>query len=243
MHDGLAALSLTALSVGFVHTLMGPDHYVPFVAMARAGRWSLTKTMIVTLLCGLGHVGSSVALGLVGVALGVAVVQLQAIEALRGDIAGWLLVAFGVVYSVYGIRRAVRHRPHTHIHAHADGTIHAHRHVHESDHVHAHETTASAGETRSGSPLTPWVLFTIFLFGPCEPLIPLVMYPAAEKSLAGVLLVTALFGLATLVTMVGVVVVMYAGVGVGRLAPLGRYGHAIAGLVILVCGVAVKAGL
>jgi hypothetical protein len=31
------ALCLTAVTVGAVHTLLGPDHYVPFVATSRAG--------------------------------------------------------------------------------------------------------------------------------------------------------------------------------------------------------------
>lgn len=56
---------LTAGSLGFLHTLMGPDHYLPFVMMARAQDWSRKKTAWVTFLCGLGHVGSSLVIGLV----------------------------------------------------------------------------------------------------------------------------------------------------------------------------------
>jgi hypothetical protein len=32
-------LLVTALSVGFMHTLLGPDHYVPFIVIGRARRW------------------------------------------------------------------------------------------------------------------------------------------------------------------------------------------------------------
>ena len=52
-----------AASIGFLHTIMGPDHYVPFIAMSRARGWSLLKTMLVTTACGLGHVIGSAALG------------------------------------------------------------------------------------------------------------------------------------------------------------------------------------
>src|SRR5437879_4637524 len=79
----LDPLTLAAMSIAFFHTVLGPDHYVPFVAMSRAGRWSLAKTTIVTLLCGIGHVGSSAILGVVGVGLGVAVFKLKTIEAFR----------------------------------------------------------------------------------------------------------------------------------------------------------------
>ena len=45
---------------------------------------------------------------------------------------------------------------------------------------------------------TPWVLFLIFVFGPCEPLIPLVMYPAAKNNFHGAVIVAILFSLTTI---------------------------------------------
>ncbi len=239
--DELAKLTLAALSIGFFHTLLGPDHYVPFVAMARIGRWSLPKTIVVTMLCGIGHVGSSVILGLIGVAAGVAVFKLETIEAARGSIAGWMLLAFGLAYFVWGIWRAIRNRPHTHLHAHENGTVHAHSHTHVSEHVHVHG--AHGHEHAGGGSMTPWLLFTIFLFGPCEPLIPLLMYPAAKASVFGVVWITAVFAMVTICTMTAVVVAMHMGISFVRLGRVERYGHAVAGLVILVCGAAVKMGL
>ena len=85
----LLVLLATAASVGFVHTITGPDHYLPFVAMARIGRWSLAKTITVTLACGVGHVLSSVILGALGIALGLAVGSLEWFEGVRGNLAGW----------------------------------------------------------------------------------------------------------------------------------------------------------
>jgi nickel/cobalt exporter len=250
-------ISASALFIGFWHTLLGPDHYVPFVAMARVGRWSMTKTLVVTLLCGVGHVGSSILLGLCGVGLGVAVFKLKAIEQFRGDMAGWLLLAFGLTYTVWGVWRAIRNRPHTHLHVHADGTMHSHGHTHQNEHVHVHEIPEQAGmvvkhrsdhevaehgHVAPGS-LTPWVLFTIFLFGPCEPLIPIVMYAAAHGGPWRVAWVSLLFGAVTLATMGVVVAAMCRGVSAVRLKGLSRYGHALAGGAVLACGVAVKFGL
>jgi len=113
MIDGAIVLYSTAASVAFVHTLLGPDHYLPFVAMSRAGGWSRRKTIVITVLCGLGHVLSSAVLGLIGIALGIAAFKLEWIEQFRGDLAGWLLLAFGLVYFLWGVRRAIRNQPHS----------------------------------------------------------------------------------------------------------------------------------
>jgi len=233
MNADLGALSVAAVSIGFFHTLLGPDHYVPFVAMSRLGGWSRRKTLVVTLLCGLAHVGSSVLLGFIGLALGLIVFQLEEIEGRRGNVAGWLLIGFGVAYSVWGLVQAVRSRSHAHLHAHLDGTVHDHEHAHSAEHLHAHAASPS---------LTPWVLFAIFAFGPCEPLIPLLIYPAAKADLFSVACVTALFALTTLATMTGMVVALSSGVGALKFAKLDRYSHALAGLVVLSCGLAIKAG-
>lgn len=60
MSQELTILTITAASIGLFHTLLGPDHYLPFIVMAKAGKWSLFKTAWVTFLCGIGHVGSSI---------------------------------------------------------------------------------------------------------------------------------------------------------------------------------------
>lgn len=228
-------LYATAASVAVLHTLLGPDHYVPFAAMARAGKWSFRKTLLITGLCGVGHVLGSVLLGAIGLSLGWAVFRLEAIESARGSLAGWLLIAFGLVYLGWGLTRAFRDRPHVHVHAHDDGTMHIHEHVHQREHLHVH--------AEAGLSLTPWVLFTIFLFGPCEPLIPLLLYPAAKGRVAEVVAVTAIFGVVTIATMLAAVATLTRAAGAAKLAPVARFGHAIAGLVILACGVAVKVGL
>jgi len=246
-------LSIAALSLGFIHTLAGPDHYLPFVAMSRAGRWTLRRTLAVTILCGVGHVFGSVLIGSVGIALGYGVEQIEVVEGTRGGVAGWLLIAFGLVYLIWGIRSAIGNRPHSHFHAHADGTVHSHSHVHLAEHTHVHAVSATAdrpvpragGNVAAGiqPSLTPWILFTIFIFGPCEVLIPMLLVPASRGSLWGVAWVTFLFGAATLATMTAVVLAMRYGAGVLRFSLLERFGHAAAGAVVTCCGLAIKLGL
>jgi len=246
MLEAWGSLATAAVMIGVVHTATGPDHYLPFVAMSRIGRWSMPKTIIITLLCGVGHVLSSAVIGLAGIALGIGLDSLGQIESTRGRLAGWLLVGFGVAYLLWGLRQAIRNRPHTHLHVHADGTIHSHPHVHQGDHLHVHpagaEQPADASEPKVAS-MTPWILFTIFLFGPCEMLIPMVMVPAARGDLLGVAWITLLFGTATLATMTVIVFAACQGVRFARVGRFARYGHAFAGAVLLVCGVAVMCGL
>ena len=96
MSNELIILITAAASIGFFHTLLGPDHYLPFIAMSKSGEWSMRKTAWVTVLCGVGHVLSSVLLGAVGVTFGLAVSKLISFDSFRGDIAAWALLAFGL---------------------------------------------------------------------------------------------------------------------------------------------------
>ena len=118
MNHELVILIITAISLGFFHTIVGPDHYVPFIVMSHARRWSLVKTTIITIVCGLGHVLSSVLLGCIGIAMGIAVSRLEGVESIRGELAAWLLISFGFTYGVWGLHRAIRTKPHQHGHHH-----------------------------------------------------------------------------------------------------------------------------
>lgn len=232
MSTEINALILTAATMGFFHTILGPDHYLPFVMISWARKWSGFKTAIITFLCGIGHIFSSIVLGLIGVAFGIMVGKLQIIESFRGNIAAWLFIAFGLVYFVWGLRRAYKNKPHTHGHLHIDHDDHTHEHTHHDHHTHIH-----AEEKKTN--ITPWVLFIIFVFGPCEPLIPLLMYPAAKSSWNGLIMVTAVFGATTILTMMTLVLVARSGISFARLNPLNKFSHAIAGATICLCGLAI----
>lgn len=233
MSQEILLLTFTAASLGFLHTLFGPDHYIPFIVMSKARSWTIARTFWITLICGIGHILGSVGLGLLGIALGIAVHSLVAIESVRGDIAAWLLIGFGFVYMAWGIRRAIRNRPHTHFHVHGSGVVHEHRHTHHQDHLHVHQEEGSTN-------MTPWILFTIFLFGPCEPLIPILMYPAATESIGSVFLIAGVFGGITIATMLAIVLVSCFGISFIPVKKADRYMHAIAGAAILLCGVSIR---
>ncbi len=233
MTGELKALIITAASIAFFHTLLGPDHYLPFVMMSWSRKWSWLKTTWITSLCGVGHIVGSVLLGLLGVTVGIALRKLTIVESFRGNIAAWLLIGFGLVYFVWGLRRAYRNQPHKHEHAHLDEAMHTHTHVHHEEHTHVHDDKAAVS-------VAPWTLFIIFVFGPCEVLIPLLMYPAAEIGVLGVAAVTTVFAVITIGTMVGAVLIARAGISFVPMAKVQRFTHVIAGATICLCGLAIQ---
>jgi len=231
MTPELLLLGLSAAAIAFVHTVLGPDHYLPFIAMSKARGWSLPKTLRITMICGVGHLAGSVVLGVIGIALGIQLSSLEWLEGVRANFAAWLLIGFGLAYTAWGLRQAYRNRPHTHWHSHG-GEVHEHLHSHHEDHLHVHEKA----NTKS---LTPWVIFVIFVLGPCEPLIPLLMYPAARENILGVVAVTGIFGVVTVLTMTILVALSLKGMESVKMKRFERYYHAIAGSAILACGLGV----
>src|SRR5437762_5015258 len=103
MNPAFWALALAAASVGALHSV-APDHWVPFAALARARGWSPWRTARITLACGLGHVTVSAGLGVLALALGMGALRVWG-ERLESA-AGLLLVAFGLGYGIWGLRKA-----------------------------------------------------------------------------------------------------------------------------------------
>lgn len=220
MFEGpLFILIVTAASLGFLHTLLGPDHYIPFVAVSKARNWNIRKTAWITGICGLAHVGSSVVIGLAGLRLSHELGSLTAFESARGELTAWLIIAFGLVYLIWGLRKAISGKKPATLEKMAGG---------------------KDAKKRRLRDMLPWALFIVFLFGPCEPLIPLLMFPAAEISNLGIALVAAVFALATVGTMMVMVLLPLYGIKRIRMPYLARYGHALAGFLILFCGVAIR---
>jgi len=210
-------LALAAIGVGSLHTI-APDHWVPFAALARAQGWSRAKTIRITAMCGFGHVTVSVILGVLALVFGLEMLRLvgERMEAA----AGLLLIGFGVVYAVSGLRHASAH-----LHGHFHGHSHGHHHAHY-DHEH--------GSHR----MTPWALFLLFSADPCVAVMP-ILFAAAPLGIARTALVVTAYELATIGTMVLLVVPASAAARQIGGRWLTRYGDAFAGAVIASVGVVV----
>jgi sulfite exporter TauE/SafE len=225
-------LLMSAATLGIVHTLLGPDHYLPFIVLSKARNWSRTRTMWITLISGVGHVTGSVVLGLIGIAMGFSLSKLEAIEASRGSVVGWMLIVFGLLYSAYGLYKYYKRSAHVHLPAFLRPKSSSHRDLHLGD--------DDLDKQDDAGRLTPWILFLIFVFGPCEVLIPMLVYPAAEHSGMGVFLVALVFGITTVGTMLLVVLLGYQGISLLRFKGKEYQIHLFAGLIILLAGLGMQ---
>jgi nickel/cobalt transporter (NicO) family protein len=206
----IPALIIGAMAVGALHT-MAPDHWLPFAALARSRGWSSRRAARTTVLCGFGHVTVSAALAVAALFLGLTAVH--AIGSRLENQAIYLLMGFGVVYMLWGLRRSFRRDP--------LAVTHPHHHPHgQHDHDHG---------------LTEWSLFVLFSADPCVAVIPMVM-AAAGSGWHAVALVIVAYEIATIGTMVLLVVTAHAGIGALRAPWLNRYGDAAAGALIVTMG-------
>jgi hypothetical protein len=95
----LIALVAAAAAAGCVHTLLGPDHYVPMIALARLRGWSRTRALVWTAVFGIAHCATTVAaVAVAGDAAGEG-------SALRSDLAAALLAGVGIALLLAALRR------------------------------------------------------------------------------------------------------------------------------------------
>jgi nickel/cobalt exporter len=197
-------LPASAALIALVHTVIGVDHVVPFVALSRARGWSLRRTLGITAVCGLAHTGSSVLLGLGGVALGLGLDPLIGAETSRANLAAWLLIALGLAWTGWGVWRL-------------KSVAHTHRHA--------------------AAPLAVSALVAVFIVGPCEPLVPLMMAPTVTADWTALALVTSVFSVVTVATMVALVALASVSLRRLTLGAFERYGDILAGGAIALTGV------
>jgi hypothetical protein len=211
------ALVAAAAGIAALHAL-APDHWVPFAALARSERWSAARTASVTALCGAGHVTVSVVIGLTGAILGIGLFERFG-AALEG-VAPLVLVGFGLAYAAWGTGRIVRDRWHRQMHVRGE-PHHHHRHHHAEHH---------GGSARA--------LFFLFCADPCVAVIPL-MFAAVPAGWGAALVVVGAYELATIATMVALVLPARAATHAVRAAWVDRFGEVLAGGVIAGVGVLV----
>ena len=215
MENGSGALVGLAASIGLVHTIIGVDHTLPFIMLARAQKWSLSRLLSITFLCGTGHVLSSVLLGLFGISIGVAIDRLEIIEARRGQMAAWLLIAFGLAYASWSLHRERKKRSSLYL------------------------DLDLPSQRQRRRLATVWGLFIVAVLGPCEPLIPILMAPAFDQMWTTVVGIILVFGLVTVGTMCLLVTIGYFGLKLPIFSFLERYVHTASGLAIAGSGLAI----
>lgn len=214
----LSAIWLAAFLTAVLHTIMGPDHYLPFVAIAKSRGYSLKKTLFWTFVCGVGHIASALLIALIFIYFShwLSKESFAWIEDNRGDIAAYALIGLGAAYLLWALRHRWQHRKRT-----------------------EHSHLPAPGGKKS---ITVWVLFIIFVLGPCEALLP-ILTASSVLGVSAVISSTIIFSVATIATMMLAVTLGILGINALRFNRLEAYAHEIAGGTIMACGVAIICGL
>lgn len=109
---GLWTLLVATFTLAATHTV-SPDHWFPFVMVGRANKWKVSWVLGLALLAGIGHVGTSVFIGLVGVFAEKG--ASKSIAAFLENATPLLLIVFGFGYAGYALyKQRVGVLGHTH---------------------------------------------------------------------------------------------------------------------------------
>ena len=219
------SIVLMIISLSCLHISTGPDHYLPFIALAKSRNWRVGKTILWTSICGIGHIASSVIISLVVVALGWGISKISSLNNLRGNIAGLLLLTLGLLYTIWGSYRAKQNKPHKHFEAVDDGNLYVYQHKH-----------GEAILPQEKYIITPWVMFVIFALAPTEPMIPLLSILGIGNDIWAIVSFVLVYVFATILTMVLMVVMSFYGLSFFKTEKLEKYLHFISGITLSLCG-------
>jgi len=189
----------------FLHAAL-PTHWLPFVLVGRAQRWSLTRSLLAVAAAGLAHIATTVVVGSLIVAVGLALDTLVA--GFLPWLSALLLFGFGTFYL---IRSAIR-RP-----AMAGGPA-----------------PDMADPTVSHSAAF-WGLVAVMALSPGEVLLPIYL-SSAQQGAGALALLTLMFAIGTILGMATFTTLARAGASILRLERWARYEGAILGLALIAIG-------
>ena len=226
------ALATVALGTALIHTLI-PDHWLPFVLIGNARRWSVSTTLAVSGVAALIHVVLSVALG-----LGALLIGLTAGLAFGGTLeraGSALLLVFGMAYALWAWRKGGHFHP---------GGARLHRGGVEGgcagdegpghpEHLHYHADGKWISRRDAAS---AWWLALIVGANPCVLILPVIL-ETARRGAGAVVAVSLAYAVPTVALMTGLSALGVAGGRHVRLPVAARHMEAASGLLIALLGV------
>jgi nickel/cobalt transporter (NicO) family protein len=223
----LQSIGLAAAIVAIGHAIL-PDHWAPLAVIARTRRWSVLRTARVSLLAAVGHLITSLLLGLVLAIIGT---QFRSvIEVEQGHIIGALLAFTGLGLLLWTITR------------HGN----KHDHDHDYDHEHTTQEMASKHEHEHHSQSTLGWMSIVVPFGtaasPDLTFLPIAL-AASAIGMGEVVGVLAIYAILTLATFVGLTLLVTVGGYQFRWDWIEEYGDQITAIVLLVIGGLIFFGL
>ena len=234
-------LLATGFAVGFLHAVI-PTHWLPFVAAARAQRWTNTKTLTITGFAGAGHVLFTTALGVLVVWGGMAINS--RIGRAFPYLAGGALIVLGIFYLIRQMTGSHGHvhlfGGHHHAHPHSDDHEHHHEHDHDLDHeIEEEERAIEHDWSRQRSDVAAILgLMALLTFSPCEAFLP-VFLTGAKYGWLGFVLLSTVLAVATVAGMITFTWLTLLGLQRLRFRMMEKYEPVIVSAVFCVLGVLV----
>lgn len=229
----LTTVAATGFTVAFLHASI-PTHWLPFVLVARARGWGRGKTLAVTVLAGLGHVGLTSLLGLLIAWFGF---QLdERIGRLFPLLSGGILLVIAVTYfwrQWRGTGICHHHPPGGNHHA-GDHCAEPKEQSHWQEELHASPLASRA----SGDWTAISGLFVMLTLSPCEGFLP-VYLSGVQFGWKGFVVLSLILAVATLVAMTLLTGLALVGFERFRIERYERYEAGLLGALFAVLGLVV----
>ena len=204
----LASLLGAGFAAAFLHAAL-PTHWLPFVLVGRAQRWTLRRTMGAVVAAGLAHIATTAVVGGLLVVAGLALNQW--IAGMLPHLAAALLIVFGAFY----LARATLKKP-----------------------VPASGPPIETPEPAVTDSAAFWGLVAMMAVSPGEVLLP-VYLSTAEEGVVVLALLTLAFAAGTMAGMALLTALARAGASIQRLERWARYEGMVLGVALIALGLLV----
>lgn len=204
----LVSLLLGGFVTAFLHAAL-PTHWLPFVLVGRAQRWSLATTLWSVLAAGLAHIAVTAVVGGLIVAAGLA------LDRWIAGVLPWLSAGLLFVLGLFYLSRSTIRRP-----------------------LPAEGPALDAPEPTVSQAAAFWGLVAVMAASPGEVLLPLYL-SSAEEGLLVLGLLTLILAAGTVLGMAVFTTLARAGASILRLERWARYEGAILGLALIGLGLLV----
>lgn len=228
----------TVAAVGILHTLV-PDHWAPIVVIGRQQGWSRRRTARAAAIAGLGHVLSTLALGVVlwvvGASLAVRYGHTVNVVAAAALLLFGAWIAYGGWRELRASSAAAERFGHAHLHRHDDATEHVHWHEHEGG-LHALEPGVAAIHVHDHVVAGRTALLLILGSSPMVEGLP-AFFAASSYGVPTLAVMAGVFGATTIATYVGASSLALSGLQRVSFGALERYGEVLSGGFVAAVGV------
>jgi hypothetical protein len=241
--ETLGVLVATTVATAVLHTLI-PDHWLPFVLVARSEGWGARRTAAITGGAAVLHVVVSLSLGIAAHYLARGAEAAAGVGESIETVSAYLLTGFGLIYAGWFLVRGGHqhsfgmHPHHAPEQAHLPGRLHPHA-LESSGWQVSRSAAGRAGVagpgTAKGRRSRALALAAIVGFNPCVLVIPYI-YLAGTMGLRALVLVALSFAASTVGCMVTVVLLGLRGTARLESPFLMRYGEAVSGGLIAATG-------